>query len=139
MVNLDWIEKREEKGLRFGCTQCGHCCCQFPGYVWVTADDVARMAERRGMTADDFGRKFVRRVGVRYSLKEDARNRCVMLGEDNRCTVYAERPSQCRSFPFWTSALKTEAAWTGLKEFCPGVDSGPLHPVGEIRAAVQKV
>lgn len=139
MSEFDWIEKRAEKGLRFGCTQCGKCCCQFPGYVWVTVEEVKKIAEARGMAVDEFGKKYVRRVGVRYSLIEDAKNRCVMLGDDNRCTVYSVRPSQCRSFPFWTSAMRTEKAWNELKEFCPGVDSGPLHPIAEIRSTVQKV
>lgn len=138
-MDLDWIERRDEKGLRFGCTQCGKCCCQFPGYVWVTVDEAQKLAAMKGMTVDEFGRKHLRRVGIRYSLKEDERNRCVMLGEDNRCTVYSARPSQCRSFPFWTSALKNEKSWNELKEFCPGVDSGPLHPIEDIRRNVQKV
>jgi len=138
-MDFDWIEKREEKGLRFGCTQCGHCCCQFPGYVWVTPEEIAKIAAMRGLSVDEFGRRYLRKIGSRYSLVEDSRNRCVMLGEDNRCTVYAERPSQCRTFPFWTSAIRTEKTWNALKEFCPGVDHGPLHGIAEIRATVQKV
>ena len=31
-------------GLRFHCTACGECCTGVPGYVWITADDLARMA-----------------------------------------------------------------------------------------------
>jgi Fe-S-cluster containining protein len=102
-------------------------------------DEVEKIAALRGMSPDEFGRKYVRRVGLRYSLIEDARNRCVMLGDDDRCTVYAARPSQCCTFPFWTSAMKTEKTWNALKEFCPGVDTGPVHSIDEIRATVQRV
>ncbi len=138
-MNLDWIERRKEKGLRFECTRCGHCCCRFPGYVWVTAEEVEKIAAHLGMTVETFGKKYLRRVGMRLSLREDVRKRCVLLGEDNLCTVYPVRPSQCRSFPFWTSALRSEKTWNELKRFCPGVDAGPLHKVDEIREKAERV
>ena len=132
-MSLDWIEKRPEKGLRFSCTRCGHCCCLHPGYVWVRPDEVEKIAAHLGMDVSTFGRRYLRRVGDRLSITEDARHRCALLGEDKLCTVYPVRPTQCRTFPFWEATLESEAAWTALKSFCPGTDAGELHPVSEIR------
>jgi Fe-S-cluster containining protein len=31
--------------LNFTCTQCGNCCSGEPGYVWVTKEEIRRIAE----------------------------------------------------------------------------------------------
>ena len=53
---------------------------------------------------------------------------------ENGCTIYPERPRQCRTFPFWGETLRTPVDWSKLKEFCHGVDQGRLYPLEEIRA-----
>lgn len=50
------------------------------------------------------------------------------------CTIYKERPRQCRTFPFWGENLGTRGEWKGLKAFCPGIGTGKLYPLEEIRA-----
>ena len=42
-----------QSGLRFTCTQCGHCCTGEPGFVWVDDADLAAIAEHRGETIDE--------------------------------------------------------------------------------------
>src|SRR4051812_31148021 len=72
------------EGLKFECTQCGHCCGGSPGYVWVTVEDMERMAEHVGLGFDDFTRAHVRGVGKRYSLVEKPNYDCVFLTRDER-------------------------------------------------------
>lgn len=118
-------------GLRFRCTACGKCCTGEPGYVWVGTEDVARMAAARGLTEAEFSRRFVRRVGERLSLKERGNGDCVML-EDGRCTVYAAKPTQCSTFPFWEGVLETKETWAETAAKCPGMDQGDLYDVADI-------
>jgi Fe-S-cluster containining protein len=126
---MDWIEE----GLRFRCTGCGRCCIG-AGYVWVTVEEIRALAAHLRLDLDSFGRRYLMRVGRRYSLRETPKeHRCVLLGEDERCTVYDVRPRQCRTFPFWKDWLGSRREWEELTEECPGVGRGPLYTVDEIR------
>jgi Fe-S-cluster containining protein len=116
-------------GLRFSCTGCG-ACCHGDGYVWVDEAEVARLAEHLQLAVDDFGRRYLRRVGGRLALTDGADLACVFW--DQGCTVYPARPTQCRTFPFWRDNLTTEAAWKATGEESPGVDRGRLYTLPEI-------
>ena len=122
------------QGLRFACTQCGNCCSGAPGYVWVTLEDMEKIARELKLEFDEFTRKFVRRIGHRYSLVEKPDYDCIFLTRDGRgktgCGIYRVRPMQCRTWPFWTETLKSPAAWEraatrgGAGGGCPGMRTG---------------
>ena len=127
-------------GLRFRCTQCGDCCTGAEGFVWVNQQEVEELAAARGMTPAVFERKFVKRVGVRRSLKERAGGDCVLLDKETRkCTVYEFRPRQCRTWPFWNSNLRNPEAWAEAAEACPGCNKGNLVPLEQIVEQASKI
>jgi uncharacterized protein len=102
------------EGLRFSCTQCGNCCSGGPGYVWVTVEDMGRIAGYLKMGFEDFTRKYVRQIGEKYSLVEKFNYDCAFLtreGGKTGCSIYPVRPTQCRTWPFWDENLKSPAAW----------------------------
>lgn len=114
-------------GLRFQCSQCGDCCTGAPGYVWVNKAEIEGLAEELGMTVEAFERDYVRKIGIRKSLKEFRNGDCVLFDADTRkCTVYGARPRQCKTWPFWDSNLKSKQAWQATCEVCPGSGVGPL-------------
>jgi Fe-S-cluster containining protein len=123
------------EGLRFSCTQCGHCCTGAPGYVWVTRAELADLAAFLGISEEVFARRYLRRVGRRYSLIEKAGGDCVFY--DDGCSVYPSRPRQCRTFPFWSENLKSRADWEWATAECPGVAQGRLYSLEEIRVIRQ--
>ncbi|MCA8959116.1 MAG: YkgJ family cysteine cluster protein [Planctomycetes bacterium] len=112
-----------ENGLDFACTQCGHCC-KVEGFVWVDRSEIEAIAAHLGLSVDEFGRRYLRRVHRRYSLLEKPNLECVFW--DDGCRIYSVRPTQCRTFPFWPDHLKSFAAWDDLSEECPGI-GGPRH------------
>ncbi len=122
-------------GLQFTCTQCGRCCTGEPGYVWVTKAEVAALAAHLKMDLHAFGRRYLRRIGRRYSLVEKSNNDCVFY--DGGCTVYSVRPKQCRTYPFWPENLRSRTAWEEVAQECPGAGAGQLYPVEEIRRIVR--
>ena len=128
------------KGLRFECSQCGDCCTGAEGYVWVNQAEIDAMAARMQITAELFEEQFVRRVGVRRSLTERPGGDCVLLDAETRgCTVYEDRPRQCRTWPFWNSNLKSEAAWDEAAESCPGCNKGDLVPLEKIQEQAARI
>ncbi len=129
MADEPWFQD----GLRFECTQCGDCCTGAPGFVWVNREEIAALAQRFAMTVPAFEAKYVRSVGIRKSLVEVENGDCVFFdGQTRGCTVYEDRPRQCRTWPFWDSNVRTEATWKETCESCPGSGRGKLYSIDEI-------
>jgi uncharacterized protein len=122
-----------KEGLRFQCTQCGDCCTGAPGYVWVNQAEIEALAEKFQMSVPAFESKYVRKIGARRSLVEYPNGDCVFFdGIARKCTVYDSRPRQCRTWPFWSSNVKTADAWAQTCEVCPGSGKGNLVTVEEV-------
>ena len=119
-------------GLRFTCTQCGKCCTGDPGYVWVTDDEVRRLAAFRDEDEREFREMHTRTSRGKRTLRERANGDCVLFDAKKGCTVYPVRPAQCRTWPFWDSNLETRADWEETERACPGSGEGELIPVEEI-------
>ncbi len=120
-------------GLKFKCTGCGDCCTGAPGFVWVTNAEIAALAAAIGIDAAEFERRYVRKVGIRKSLKEWSNGDCVFFHTESRtCQVYEARPRQCRTWPFWPSNLASPATWADTAERCSGCNRGRLVPLGDI-------
>ena len=131
-----------EDGLKFKCTQCGDCCTGAAGYVWVNQEEIDAEAKALNMDAAEFEKQFVRKVGVRRTLTERENGDCVLLDAQTRkCTVYNDRPRQCRTWPFWDSNIRTPETWQACCDVCPGSGKGKLYSLDHIQtqAAVIKV
>jgi len=121
-----------QAGLRFQCTQCGHCCTGAPGYVWVTDAEIAAIAEFRAEPVEQVIAMHTRLLKRGRSLREKANGDCVFYDKEAGCTIYAARPGQCRTWPFWDSNVKSPNDWQRTCEICPGSGQGDLIPVEEI-------
>ena len=117
-------------GLRFSCQRCSRCCRHTPGYVFLSHKDVDRMSGGLGMEPQTFLAQYTREVAIgpmkRVSLREKENIDCIFW-EGDGCSVYENRPLQCRSFPFWSSCLSTKESWDGFSAGCPGIGKGELH------------
>src|SRR5436305_33396 len=125
-------------GLAFECTRCGACCTGAPGFVWVTPEEIARLAESLGESVEQFGRTYLRRVGHRYSLIEKPGGDCVFWSHEAGCTVYPARPTQCQTWPFWPDNLESPSDWERTTSVCPGSGRGQWFSLEEIEAAARR-
>ncbi len=129
-----------QDGLRFACTRCGNCCTGAPGFTWVTEDEIAALAAALDLDDGEFRRRFTRTVwrkGVQHVTLIDKGNRqhdCVFFERGVGCTVYGQRPRQCRTWPFWRRNLTSAEDWAEVARECPGVGKGALRPAAEISA-----
>ena len=91
------------------------------------------MAPLVNLSVEEFQDQYTRKVGIRRSLKEFGNGDCVLFDNESRkCEVYAARPRQCRTWPFWESNLRTPEDWERTCDECPGSGTGKLHQLGEI-------
>ena len=104
----------------------------------MSPDEVARLAEFRGETVEQFAARFVRRVGDRYSLIEKPGGDCIFWDKHAGCTVYPARPVQCQTWPFWPENVETPDDWDHVREICPGSGHGRLYTVDEIVSSISK-
>ena len=114
-------------GLHFGCTQCGNCCSGAPGYVWITKEEIRRVAEYLKREDGWLDKEHLRRVGLKYSLTEKKNGDCVFLERVNgrtQCSIYPVRPLQCRTWPFWNQNLESPDTWNEAHAKCPGINHG---------------
>lgn len=122
-------------GLKFRCTQCGNCCSGAPGYVWVTREEIRRIAEFLGRGDDTLDPTQLRGVGPRWSLTERKNGDCVFLRTEagkRICGIYPVRPLQCRTWPFWDQNLDSPTDWARASEDCPGINRGPRYSLVQI-------
>ena len=117
-----------DAGVRFECRpDCGACCVNHDdyAYVYLTDDDVTLLADHLELPRERFLTQYTDVEEGRTFLKIDSPE-CTFL-DGARCGVYAARPLQCRTFPFWPENLRTRKRWQSLGRFCPGIDEGPVH------------
>ena len=137
-------------GLRFSCKRCSSCCRHESGFVFLSENDLSRLANEFKMDYTDFIAAWCRwvpfeRGSERLSLKEKSSFDCIFWNSSERaaapsegatrregCTVYHARPLQCRAFPFWDSIMCSPEAWETAGRYCPGIRSGDLHGEDEI-------
>jgi hypothetical protein len=156
-MKLDVVQPRSAPepwyaaGLKFTCSQCGNCCTGGPGFVWISREEIARLAEFLRLTPQQVVEKYCRKVDGQFSLKEfrNARGEydCVFLteekvrrpagpaaaapGSDDQvtltrrgCSIYSVRPLQCRTWPFWDGNLASKESWDRAAQRCHGMNHG---------------
>jgi Fe-S-cluster containining protein len=130
------------KGLQFTCSQCGNCCTGPTGYVWISKEEIQRLATHLKLTPGQVINQYCRRVSGKYSLKEHRNERgeydCIFLKEEKVdtgngdhvvhtkriCTIYPVRPLQCRTWPFWSENLRNIDIWNRSGVRCHGINHG---------------
>jgi Fe-S-cluster containining protein len=125
-------------GLHFACQQCGSCCSgPDEGVIWISRPEINMLAEHLGLSASEIHKKYLRRIGFRFSIKEDPCSKdCVFLVTINGsrgCAIYDVRPMQCRNWPFWPGNLQSPDDWNAAAIKCPGIDKGRLYSFDEIQ------
>ena len=110
-------ELHEEAFSRIDCLQCANCCKNYsPRFK---TPDIKRIAKHLRMKESDFIDTYLR-------LDEEgdyvARTTpCPFLGQDNYCSIYEVRPSDCERFPYTDEdvLIKRPAITQKNSTFCP--------------------
>ncbi len=127
-----------DQGLRFECTGCGKCCTGASGTIFINERETGAIAKRLGMTEKAFLAQYAYPVKGGHSIRELENGDCVFL-RGKLCGIYEDRPTQCRTFPFWPEVLRSEKNWKSTARECEGMDQGKLYTKEEIMAILDKV
>jgi Fe-S-cluster containining protein len=99
----------------------------------VNEEEIATLAETLGLSDAAFRKRYTRRLrGGDISLIEKNNHDCIFYDEKLGCTVYAHRPRQCRTWPFWRSLVHSPETWAEGAKNCPGLNFGAFHSTEEI-------
>ncbi len=130
----------EKETLRFRCTGCGECCGGGPDYhVFMDEREAEAIRRHLDVTVPWFRRRYLRRTPEgELVLNNGGGGRCVFLSPDNRCRIYAVRPLQCRTYPYWPETLSSRAAWRREARRCEGIGQGEVIPLARVRASLLK-
>jgi len=110
-------EFHEEAFRRIDCLQCANCCKSYsPRFK---TPDIKRIARHLRMRESEFIDAYLR-------LDEDGdyvakTAPCPFLGQDNYCSIYEVRPSDCERFPYTDEDVFIKRTHITSKnaEFCP--------------------
>ena len=136
VVQAPWFAE----GVRFECRpDCGACCTNHDdySYVYLEPEDITVLAAHLELSEPDFLEEYTATEDGYVFLKMDDPD-CMFLDGEKRCAIYAARPRQCRTFPFWPDNPKSRKNWRKLCAFCPGIDRGRLHGPAEIEERLRE-
>jgi len=110
-------ELHEEAFSKIDCLQCANCCKNFsPRFK---TPDIKRISKYLKMRENDFIESYLK-------VDEDGdfvvkSTPCPFLGENNFCTIYEQRPSDCHRFPYTNEDVFIKRQQLTLKNssFCP--------------------
>ena len=86
-----------------GCNQCGECCkiASSDEYVLLCFEDVLRLSTFFNKSVYEYLSQNTKTDGTYVYLSCRYQN-------ENKCSIYAVRPYQCMSFPYWAEILDHE-------------------------------
>ncbi|MGG9970211.1 YkgJ family cysteine cluster protein [Ferruginibacter sp. SUN002] len=112
-------ELHDEAFSKIDCLQCGNCC---KGYSpRFKTPDIKRIAKHLKMKDGDLINTYLRVDEEGDYVMRQAP--CSFLGDDNYCSIYDVRPSDCERFPYTDEdvILKRQPLTLKNSTFCPAV------------------
>ena len=124
--------------MRFECQAGCIRCCEQKGFVYVTREDIARLAEHLEITCAEFTRRYLCGTAPLLRFRKPRDKQCPFLLADG-CSVHAIKPFQCSSFPFWPELLESAAERREAAKYCQGMNKGPLVNIEHAREVAAKI
>jgi Fe-S-cluster containining protein len=109
----------DEAFSKIDCLQCANCCKNYsPRFK---TPDIKRISKHLKMRESDFIEKYLKVDDDGDFVVQSTP--CPFLGQDNFCSIYEQRPSDCHRFPYTDEDVFIKRPQLTLKNstFCPAV------------------
>ena len=115
-----------KKGINFKCQGSSNCCVSRGsyGFVYLSSKDIKRIAKYFKLSINLFKKKYCIKTNGYIHLKEINQNGNCQFLENKKCSIYSARPTQCRTWPFWTENMNFKKWNKEIINFCPGIGKG---------------
>jgi Fe-S-cluster containining protein len=94
---------------RTDCGQCANCCKTLQ--PTLNEDEVQRLSKRLGMEPQKFIETFLEPSDEEEDTPWNIRSTPCPFLKDNRCSVYEDRPDDCRGYPYLHEENFTTRLW----------------------------
>ena len=118
-----------QEAMRFACQPGCTRCCDTRGFVYLSENDLNRIAAHQGMSAEAFEARYVIRFRSLLRFRKPPKSQCHFLTSSG-CSVHVVKPVQCRTYPFWPELVEDQNAWNDEAQRCPGIHQGELIQIG---------
>jgi Fe-S-cluster containining protein len=127
-----------KKGIRFKCQGSSNCCVSRGsyGYVYLSQKDIKRLSQNLKLEIDNFIKIYCDKTNGFIHLKESNKNGDCQFLKNKRCSVYLGRPTQCRTWPFWSENMNAKTWNKEISKFCPGVGKGKIITDKQIKKKI---
>lgn len=116
------------KGIKFKCQGSSNCCISRNsyGYVYLSKKDILNLSKFTNLNSKDFIKLYCDKTdGFIHFKEKNKKGKCIFL-DKKKCSIYEARPTQCRTWPFWSENMNAKIWNEEISKFCPGINQGKL-------------
>ena len=129
-----------KNGIKFQCQGSANCCISRGsyGFVFLSKNDLLKLSNFFKISFFNFKKKYCHTTNGFVHLKETRKNgECIFLKNNNKCSIYKYRPTQCRTWPFWPENMNIKKWNKDVVNFCPGIGKGKLVNIEKIEKLIK--
>ena len=128
-----------KKEIHFKCQGSSNCCVSRGnyGYVYLSKKDILRLSNYIDLNVKDFTRLYCDKTEGFIHFKEKMKNGDCQFLFNKKCSVYKARPTQCRTWPFWSENMNAKTWNNKITKFCPGIGKGGIIKKIEIEKKIK--
>ena len=128
------------EGIRFECQGSSNCCVSRGtyGFVYLSINDIKKLANYTKLNIANFLNLYCDKTNGFTHLKEKNKDGNCLFLNNTKCSVYRARPTQCKTWPFWSENMNAKTWNKEISKFCPGVGKGKLINKSEINKNIKE-
>ena len=105
----------------FECQTCGECC-YGEGGIFVSDDEIKRIADFTGHTPGEFVSASCEKRNGRIYIRTGDDGFCLYYSREKSCLIHPVKPDRCSLWPFFPAIVADQDNWELAKEACPGIN-----------------
>ena len=129
-----------QNGIHFECQGSSNCCVSRGayGFVYLSKKDITKLSNFTNLKTADFIDLYCEKTDGFTHFKERKKDGSCQFLDKKKCSVYQARPTQCRTWPFWSENMKVKNWNEDISRFCPGINKGKIINAEDIKKNIEE-